>query len=226
MQSLLGLLVFACRVMPMGRVFSRRLSLATKGARHPEHRIRISAQLRAYLRVWESFLVTYNGRTCWQASEVTNSEISLFTDAVGAHGFGAIFGSSWCADSWPHEWSASGLVKNLTLLELFPIVVSVELWGNLLANKRICFWTDNLGVVFAVNKLTSSSLPVLALLRHLVLRCLEWNIMFRAQHVPGVDNVIADPLSRLDFQVFRQRFPGAELEGCRCPPHMWNLIHV
>ncbi|KAM4034620.1 uncharacterized protein ACNLHF_021282 [Anomaloglossus baeobatrachus] len=31
MQSLLGLLVFACHVMPMGRVFSRRLSLATKG---------------------------------------------------------------------------------------------------------------------------------------------------------------------------------------------------
>lgn len=31
MQSLLGLLVFACRIMPMGRVFSRRLSLATRG---------------------------------------------------------------------------------------------------------------------------------------------------------------------------------------------------
>ncbi|KAM4031873.1 uncharacterized protein ACNLHF_019247 [Anomaloglossus baeobatrachus] len=29
--SLLGLLVFACRVMPMGRIFSRRLSLSTKG---------------------------------------------------------------------------------------------------------------------------------------------------------------------------------------------------
>ncbi|KAM4031882.1 LOW QUALITY PROTEIN: uncharacterized protein ACNLHF_019259 [Anomaloglossus baeobatrachus] len=30
MQSLLGLLVFACRVMPMGRIFSRRLALATR----------------------------------------------------------------------------------------------------------------------------------------------------------------------------------------------------
>lgn len=32
LQSLLGRMVFASRIMPMGRVFSRRLSLATRGA--------------------------------------------------------------------------------------------------------------------------------------------------------------------------------------------------
>lgn len=52
MQSMLGLLVFACRVMPMGRVFSRRLSLATKGARSPGHRIRLTKPLKADLGVW------------------------------------------------------------------------------------------------------------------------------------------------------------------------------
>lgn len=36
-QLLLGSLVFACRVMPMGRVFSRWLSLATRSVSHPEY---------------------------------------------------------------------------------------------------------------------------------------------------------------------------------------------
>ena len=28
----------------------------------------------------------------------------MFTDAAGAHGFGAVFGSHWCYGEWPKEW--------------------------------------------------------------------------------------------------------------------------
>ncbi|KAM4021777.1 LOW QUALITY PROTEIN: uncharacterized protein ACNLHF_027092 [Anomaloglossus baeobatrachus] len=49
MQSLLGLLTFASRVMPVGRAFSRRLSLATKGISQPGHRIRLTRSLKADL---------------------------------------------------------------------------------------------------------------------------------------------------------------------------------
>lgn len=56
MQSLLGLLVFACRMMPMGRVFSHHLSVS-----HPEHRIRLTRPLRADLCKWREFLHSYNG---------------------------------------------------------------------------------------------------------------------------------------------------------------------
>ncbi|CAJ0925780.1 unnamed protein product [Ranitomeya imitator] len=63
MQALLGLLTFACRVMPVGRKFSRRLSLATKGAYQPGHRIRLTRSLKADLLVWQTFLQSYNGHT-------------------------------------------------------------------------------------------------------------------------------------------------------------------
>ncbi|KAM4019336.1 uncharacterized protein ACNLHF_000032 [Anomaloglossus baeobatrachus] len=69
MQSLLGLLVFACRVMPMGRIFSRRLSLSTKGIRLPHHRIRITPPLRLDLMVWREFLLSYNCQTYFQTPE-------------------------------------------------------------------------------------------------------------------------------------------------------------
>lgn len=107
-------------------------------------------------------------------------EVSLRTDAAGSRGFGAILGTQWCADEWPAEWPAewreSGLCWNFTFLELLPIVVAMELWGPGLRNRRICFHTDNMGVVHSINSLTSASLPVLALLQHLVLRCLEHNV--------------------------------------------------
>lgn len=42
--------------------------------------------------VWDEFLFTYNGRTCYQDPEVFNHEVSLCTDTVGSCGLGAIFG--------------------------------------------------------------------------------------------------------------------------------------
>lgn len=224
MQSLLGLLVFACRIMPMGRVFSRRLSLSTRGARSPGHRIRLTKPLKADLGVWRDFLGQYNGRTCYQREEVNNSELCLFTDAAGSCGFGAILGSRWCCQAWPQAWRDCGFCANLVLLELFPIVVALELWGDCLANRRVCFWTDNMGVVFCVNKLTSASLPVLSLLRRMVLRCLLLNVSFRARHVPGVRNCAADALSRFQFQDFHAYCQGADQLGSPFPEELWDVV--
>lgn len=64
-------------------------------------------------------------------------------------------------------------------------------------------WTDNLGVVQAINNQRCSSPQALRLLRYLVLRCLQFNISFTASHVPGVENGVADALSRFDFVRFR-----------------------
>lgn len=203
LQSLLGSLVFACRVMPMGRIFSRRLSLATRGVVSPGHRIRVTRLMRDDLCVWLEFLGRYNGRTCFRQPRCLNTDLSLFTDASGSWGFGAVFGRSWCAGEWPSSWRAGGLCTNLALLEMFPIVVALELWGSDMRNKSISFWSDNLGVVQAINRLSSASLPVISLLRRLVLRCLDFNIYFRARHVPGRENVVAEDL---------------------CPEDLWALV--
>ena len=52
--------------------------------------------------------------------------LQLFTDAAGAHGFGAVFGTHWCYGEWPEEWH--GL--NIAILEFYPIVLSLILWGD------------------------------------------------------------------------------------------------
>lgn len=151
----------------------------------PEHHIQLTKPLKADLLVWSTFLQSYNGHTSCQAPEVSSYDIALYTDAAGSLGFGTILGSNWCLGEWPLSWLEADRCCNLTLLELFPIIVAVEIWGSSLQNKRVCFYSDNLGVVYCISRLTSSSLPVLSLLRHLVLRCLQYNIWFRARHVPG-----------------------------------------
>ncbi|XP_041429517.1 uncharacterized protein LOC121397210 isoform X1 [Xenopus laevis] len=224
LQSLLGKLNFTCRVIPMGRVFSRGLSLATAGVQQPHHFIRLNKGHKADLEVWLTFLQEYNGRSYWLSDPKSNRDLDLFTDASGALGFGAYFKGAWCAAPWPQHWVAARSTVNLNLLELFPIVVAVEIWGRQLANNSVVFHSDNMSTVMAINNLKSGSRPVLGLLRHLVLRCLQLNIAFRARHVPGCDNNVADALSRFQWDKFRELVPEADIQGTPCPDLVWHLL--
>eukprot|EP00079_Xenopus_tropicalis_P012677 XP_002939985.2 PREDICTED: uncharacterized protein LOC100487960 isoform X1 [Xenopus tropicalis] len=224
LQSLLGKLNFACRIIPMGRVFSRNLALATAGIRQPQHFIRLNKGHKEDLGVWQTFLQGFNGKLYWQSQPRANEEFHFFTDAAGSGGFGAYFQGKWCSGPWPSEWIEDKLTSNLTLLELFPIIVAMELWGTQLANRAVVFYTDNMSVVMAINNLTSGSRPVLCLLKHLVLRCLQLNVRFGAKHVPGYTNEIADSLSRFQWDRFRRLAPEAAAQGESCPDLVWRLI--
>lgn len=224
LQSLLGKLNFACRIIPMGRVFCRRLAMSTAGVRSPMHFVRLPAAVRDDLSVWVAFLDTYNGRSLFLDGPMSSVDLELFTDASGAHGFGAYFQGEWCAAPWPDLWKSNGFCSNLALLELFPLVVSLVLWGDRFRNKRVRFFCDNLGVVQAVNSQTANSPPVVALLRHFVLSCLVLNVYAVAEHVPGAVNVIADSLSRFQWDRFREVAPDADVVGIPCPDHLWQLV--
>ncbi|KAM4652049.1 uncharacterized protein O3C94_014384 [Discoglossus pictus] len=223
MQSLLGKLNFACRIIPMGRIFSRRLSLVTGGGCLPHHHLRVSAEHKEDLRIWYAFLKNFNGRSMILTEPTVNEVLQLFTDAAGSQGFGAYFRGHWCAQAWPAGWHEQGWTRNLTLLELFPIVVALWLWGDMLRHHHVVFHTDNMSVVQAINSTTASSPPVVRLLRQLVLKCLQLNIMVRASHIAGVKNVVADALSRFEWDKFRSLAPLARVEPTVFDEDLWNL---
>lgn len=224
LQSLLGKLNFACRIIPMGRVFCRRLSAATAGIQSPTHFIRLTREHREDLKVWHTFLESYNGRSVWMEGPVSNCDMDLVTDAAGSTGYGAFFQGQWSAEAWPDFWVEAGFTRNLVLLELFPVVLAVELWGERWRNLKIRLNCDNMGVVQVINRLSASSPPVIRLLRHLVLRCLQINVFLYAVHIPGVDNTLADSLSRFQWDRFRELAPAAETEGIPCPGWLWETV--
>lgn len=155
---------------------------------------------------------------------MSNADLELYTDASGALGFGAYFQGSWCAERWPEDWVKKGHCGNMVLLELFPLVVALFIWGDRFRNKRVRFFSDNLGVVTAVNSQTANSPPVIVLLRQFVLKCLVLNVHFSAVHLPGVTNCIADSLSRFQWDRFRLLAPEADEAGLCCPRQLWSSV--
>ena len=62
------------------------------------------------------------------------------------------------------------------------------------------------------------------LVRRLVLLSMQHNFVFRARHVPGVSNEIADALSRFQMQRFQALAPDADQSPCIIPPSLMNPL--
>ena len=186
-QSLIGSLSFACKAIPVGRPFLRRLIDLTVGV-VPEkhHHLRISKEVKEDLNVWFSFLSDYNGisvlhEKIWKS----NDELQLFTDS-STNGFGIYFNGAWANGAWPENWVLGGITKDITILEIFPIITSIFLWPSALTNQKIIFRCDNMAVCHIINSMTSKSKPVMIFVRKFVLQCLKCNILFKCKHIPGV----------------------------------------
>ena len=221
LQSLLGSLNFVCKAIRPGRAFLRRLFHLTSGIQKPHHRIRISSGARADMLAWREFLFHFNGsvmfpRGVWYSS----SNLHLYTDASQQLGFGAFFKGSWTQGMWPLRWRS--LKLSIAFLELFPITLALRLWGPALRNQRVILWCDNEAVVAIINSQTSGCPRIMKLVRMFVVLCLKLNIHFKARHVPGNDNGIADALSRFQMERFRRLAPAADPVMTPLPADLWN----
>jgi hypothetical protein len=54
-----------------------------------------------------------------------------------------------------HKGWLDAFIQYITINELFPIVLLLELWGAKLQNEKIRFFTDDIAVVQIINKQSS-----------------------------------------------------------------------
>ena len=120
--------------------------------------------------------------------------------------------------------NSTGLLGlSITRQELYPIYLSCMLWAPHWANRRICFHCDNQAAV-AVLFTKSSKVPcITTLVRPITLQTLMFNFTFTAKHVPGIDNSIADSLSRFQMSRFRLLAPAASPTPCPIPPFLTRV---
>ena len=87
-------------------------------------------------------------------------------------GYGAVFQQSWFYGEWDENWEDI----NITVKDLYPIVLALELWGNKLQNKSVMLNCDNEALVFVLNKQSCKDPQIMYLVRRLVLLSLSFNI--------------------------------------------------
>ena len=118
-------------------------------------------------------------------------------------GFGCVFPEK---DQWTAaRWSVGFFQEkkpDITLLELYTIVVAVEMWAPELRGKQVQLRSDNEATMYLINAKSSKKEINMNLLRHLTLTCMYFQIYIAIWHDPGVCNKQADALSRGVFRTF------------------------
>lgn len=226
MQSLVGVLNFACSVVQPGRAFLRRMINLTMNVSETQRFLHLTEEVKEDMRIWQKFLNEYNGISMFLNENFLSSNIlELHTDAAQSLGYGGLYNTRWFFGSFPDSWKD----LNIMTLEFYPIIIALELWGSLWSNHSILFFTDNEALVSVINKQTSRDNQVMKMVRHMVLCCLKFNILFKSKHIPGKRNVLADCLSRLQVQHFKKLAPQVNklpttVPTKFLPENFWNTL--
>lgn len=115
-------------------------------------------------------------------------------------------------------------------LEFYLIILYIAIWVKLWANHSILFFTDNEALMAVNNKQTCKDTRVMQIVTFMVLQCLKHNIVFRAKHIPGKTNVLADSLCRLQVAEFHHLAQNAlkhptEVPVDLAPNNFWTTLN-
>ena len=167
LEHLIGILQFACKVVPQGRSFVRRMINLLSVTKVSHHHIRLNTEFRSDLAWWVTFVDHWNGISFLQLTQQLIPSENVFTDASGNFGCGAVWGRFWLQGQWPANW----LSINIMTKELVPVVLACAMWGKHWSGQHVQFHIDNMAVVEIVRKGSSKEPSGIAM--HL-LRCLSF----------------------------------------------------
>jgi hypothetical protein len=115
------------------------------------------------------------------------------------------------------EFSAAQSRLSIAWRELYAVLMSCVIWGNLLTGKLVKFHCDNMSVVSCVNSGSSKCPLIMKLICKLFHTAVKFNFDIRMFHVAGILNIAPDRLSRLNLKAFRLHCPRADLLGAFVP---------
>ena len=87
-------------------------------------------------------------------------------------------------------------------------------------SSYITFHTDNSAVVDILNKQSSKCSLIMSVIRPLVLLLLTNNLHLSAIHIPGIDNILCDAISRKQATKTLLKKFGMHSQPCHIPAHL------
>ena len=138
LESLVGHLVHATKVCPLGKAFLSGLFQVLRGMQHsrgqPRH---LNLATRADIAWWHSLLSTWQGVSVQQFFALGQPNRHLFSDASGSWGCGAWSLPHWFQLSWPHDHGLSSIA----------LVLAAAAWGTTWRGLFVFCHSDNSAVV-------------------------------------------------------------------------------
>ena len=208
LQSLIGLLNHAAKVVRPGRPFLRSLIDTMKVPRRQDQKVRLNIECRGDIVWWQEFLSAWNGVGFFPGGPL---RATVYSDASGSWGCGAFsLGSAeWLQLPWPASW----IEVPIAAKEAVPIVASLAVWGNRWVGGTVQVFCDNMAVVQCLRTGSARDPRLNHLFRVLALLLARFEVSLRAEHIAGLQNGAADTLSRNNAPLFFSLFPQAP----RCP---------
>lgn len=205
-QSVLGKLCHLTEVVTAGRAYLGSVYGSLKGILSTQqHKIRhIKKEAREDLEVWRKFLTNLPPEKPFRIVLSSTASLVIHTDAAQSKGYGAICGHAWIAGFWPSKkWEKI----NIAVLELYPIYAAIHQWTKDLSDQTIAVYTDNKAVVEVLNRLYAKDKHLRCFLKPIALWVLNRNLVIRAVHIEGKENIGPDLISRGKHIDFLKKFP-------------------
>lgn len=207
LESLIGLLNHACKVVRSGRSFLRRMIDLLHSVHHPPHSkipIRLNKGFRSDLAWWSMFVRDWNGVSFLQPPAHL-SQVELYSDASGSWGCGTYSGVEW----FQLQWDPTSQHLSIAEKELIPIILACAAWGSSWQNQRVICHCDNQVIVACLQSRTSKNPGIMHLLRCLVFVEARYGYHLQPIYIDTHANYLADDLSRNRLSSFLSKVPGA-----------------
>jgi len=193
LQSLVGKLQFVAKCVIFSRIFISRMLLVLSKLRRQSHKFCVTAEFHKDVRWWLAFISRFNEVSIIPNPIWSEPDTCISTDACLSGG-GGWSGGQFFRFEFPLVIRDQNL--HINALELLVILVAVKLWIHKFPNARITVFCDNMACVQTLNSGRSRDTFMIKLLREIAYVCMQVNSQIRGVHLPGVENRLADQLSR------------------------------
>ena len=182
LESLIGHLHHAAKVVWPGRIFLHRVINLLQCFHKRDHLIRLNSEFHLDLQWWLQFLSSWHGTYFWLFPDMSASpDLEVMSDVSGFLGFGAFFNGEWFSGSWVSSQASHSIAYK----ELFPVVIAAQVWGPHFARRHVLFRMDNEALVYNLNSRTIKVPVLMRLLRHLLASAARFNFSFALNMFPG-----------------------------------------
>ena len=205
--SIIGKLQFCSQVIYPGHMFVKRLIECSKKVASLHYKVYLDTQAQRDLNWWLANMNIHNGKSWFQKPFNAATANIMFSDASNT-AVAAVLGTNWTVIEYKGEY-AWLLDKDIAYKELYAVVLGVATFGRQLYRSQLLMNIDNKAVHYCVQAGKSKDAGLMGLIRALYHYTTIHHIQYQSCHLAGVDNILADSLSRGRPDVFFTALPSA-----------------